>query len=185
MHCPFHTRTGGEGQILPPPPPIFSRISKQRRRTAPPCLAYLLRILKKHLVWKSWTPRSKGQVTRSGQIRNITSAPASKFKIALWTQFESEWYQNFGVQYGHGLIQNAYPGFLNPRPAVGQNLPPPHYRIFAITPKPLQILTRNLGHLILHQFDFDYSNLIEISSKMFEQFAVLWRHYKPFLVKIA
>ena len=125
MHCPFHTRTGGERQILPPPPPIFSRISKQRRRTAPPCLAYLLRILKKHLVWKSWTPRSKGQVTRSGQIRNITSAPASKFKIALWTQFESEWYQNFGVQYGHGLIQNAYPGFLNPRPAVGQNLPPP------------------------------------------------------------
>ena len=33
---------------------------------------------------KLWPPRSKGQVTRSGQSRNINSAPASKFKIALW-----------------------------------------------------------------------------------------------------
>ena len=36
-----------------------------------------------HLVWKFWHHSSKGQVTRSGQSRNITSAPASKFKIAL------------------------------------------------------------------------------------------------------
>ena len=31
--------------------------------------------------------RSKGQYTRSGQSRNIISAPPSKFKIALWAQF--------------------------------------------------------------------------------------------------
>ena len=35
-------------------------------------------------------------------------------------------------------------------------------RIFAITPKPLQISIRNLGYLILHQFNIDCASLIEI-----------------------
>ena len=73
---------------------------------------------------------------------------------------------------------------FNSRPAGGggQNLPP--FRIFAITPKPLQISPRNLEHLTIHQFDIDCASFIEIHSDFCWKMAFLWRHYKPFSVKI-
>ena len=51
-------------------------------------------------------------------------------------------------------------------PASRRICPPP-LRIFAVTPKPLQISTRNWGYLILHQFDIDCASFLEILLKMF------------------
>ena len=59
---------------------------------------------------------------------------------------------------------------LNPRPAGGWA---ESARIFVITPKPLQISTRNLGYLILHQFHFDCANFIEIPLIFLEKNALL------------
>ena len=74
---------------------------------------------------------------------------------------------------------------INPRPAGGRDrICPPPSRIFAITPKPLQISTRNLRYLILHQFDVDCAIFSEIILKYFATITFLWRHYKPHSVKI-
>ena len=40
-----------------------------------------------HLVCKFWLPRSKGQVTRSGQSQMCPPGPVSNLKIVLWAQF--------------------------------------------------------------------------------------------------
>ena len=83
----FNTRTGGGGADFAPSPPIFPGYLKngvaQRRRFWNTCLEFN----NTSRVTFFLTPRSIGQVTTSGQSRNITLAPASKFKVALWAQF--------------------------------------------------------------------------------------------------
>ena len=49
--------------------------------------------------------RSKGQVTSSGQIRNVTSAPTSEFKIAPVNTVLV--FETFRVRYGHRYLQNV------------------------------------------------------------------------------
>ena len=52
-----------------------------------------------HLVFKFWLPRSKGQVTRSGQSQMCTSGPASNFNFALWAQLYFEWFETLRMRY--------------------------------------------------------------------------------------
>ena len=40
--------------------------------------------------------------------------------------------------------------------------PPPPSGVFVITPKPLQLATRNLAYLILHQLDIEGANFVKI-----------------------
>ena len=67
-------------------------------------------------------------------------------------------------------ISNNHDLTFNPRLAGGrQNLPPAPSWFSRITPKPLQISTQNLAYLILHQFDIEWPNFVEISENFFEK----------------
>ena len=70
------------------------------------------------------------------------------------------------------------------RAALGreQNLSP--FCFSSITPKPLQISTQNLLHLIPHQSDIECSNFVEIDRKIVEEFTFLWGHFTPILTQI-
>ena len=74
---------------------------------------------------------------------------------------------------------------FNPRPAGGGagSAPPPVFS--RITPKLLQISTQNLVYLILHRFDIESPNLVEIGRIFFfEKLTFLWGHCTPILTKI-
>ena len=74
------TRTGGGGQILPPP--VFANNLKTAARSG----GILDNNSRINLVCKFWLPRSKGWITRSGRSQMCTSGPASNFNFALWVQ---------------------------------------------------------------------------------------------------
>ena len=65
-----------------------------------------------HLVCKFCLPRSKGQVTRSGQSHMCTPGPASSLKIVLWAQFKYERFQTLRMKYWNGYLQNVCFGFF-------------------------------------------------------------------------
>ena len=77
---------------------LFAQISQTAARSAAKfdVLAHKSRI---HLVCKFLLPRSKGQLTRSGQSQMCTQGSASNLKIVLWAQFQSECFQTFKMTY--------------------------------------------------------------------------------------
>ena len=52
-----------------------------------------------------------------------------------------------------------------------------------ITPKPLQISTKNAMCLVLHQCDIEWPNFVEIGRNIFEKLTFLSGHFTPILTK--
>ena len=81
-------------------------------------------------------------------------------KVSLWSNFFTRViYEKHGCLFTPPLPLKLRG--LNRASLGGRICPPTFSRIFAITPKLLQISTRNLRYLILHQFDIDRASFIE------------------------
>ena len=69
-----------------------------------------------------------------------------------------------------GINKLPYEERLNPPLAVGGRFsPPPPSGIFAITPTFLELTTRNLAYLTLHQFVIDGANFVKIGWEFLEK----------------
>ena len=79
-----HANWRGGGQILPPIP-YFSRISKKTAACSAAVFGIPAYNSITHLVCQFWPPRSKGQVTRLGQSRNITAAVKTVSVRMIWS----------------------------------------------------------------------------------------------------
>ena len=90
------------------PPWGFSRISKIRRRAAPPGFHPPYPPSFPQLLWKFRPKAMWGQVTRSGQVTKLQN----NFPIAPRPQCFRESYETFGIWWGHQCQQNVYLGFL-------------------------------------------------------------------------
>ena len=70
----------------------------------------------------------------------------------------------------------------NPRLAGGGRICPSWFS--RIAQKLLHISTQNLVCLIIHQFDMEWPNFVEIGGNIFEKLTFLWGHFTSILTKI-
>ena len=107
VECSLNAPQAWGGAFECPPPQVFSRLAKIRRRAAtpgfhppyPPSFPQLLWKFRPNVMW--------GQVTRSGQVTQLQN----KFPIAPRLQCVRESYETFGIWLGHQCLQNVYLGF--------------------------------------------------------------------------
>ena len=129
--------------------------------------------------WLNWSPASKRM---RSFVAGIT--PTSPFEVPPPSRPRVEQRPTLSYSsWGQDLLRHRDPlgpRHINPRPAgggggEGGRICP--FRIFAITPKPLQLSITNLRYLILHQFDIDYASFNEILLQILYTFnseTLLW-----------
>ena len=107
----FNTRTGGGGRFCPSHLFFANNLKMTERGAAK--FGIPAHNSRTHLVCKFWLPRSKGQVTMSGQSQMCTSGPASNFNFALWAHLLSEWFESLRMRYWRGCQQIVYLRFFH------------------------------------------------------------------------
>ena len=71
---------------------------------------------------------------------------------------------------------------LNLRPVGGAESAPSWF--FQNNSKTVADIDTNLVCLMLHRFDIEWLNLVEVGRKMFEKLTFMWDHFTPILFKI-